>query len=117
MKKLKDNVFKLIHRSGPHGDECSTYDLEIGKNVTLAEFLEYLDPREWGNVRLVIQDPKLAPVDWLAMNEKQMYVDIEYKDGKITNLPEEALSYMNKVVKSGWSNGGWSNMDYWLKFE
>lgn len=117
MRKPKDNVFKLIHRSGPHSDECSTYDLEIGENVTLAEFLEYLDPREWGDVRLVIQDPKLANVDWLALNEKKMYVDIEYKYGKITNLPEEALSYMNKVVKSGRSNGGWSNMDYWLNFE
>ena len=106
MKKLKDNVFKLIHRSGPHSDECSTYDLEINENVTLAEFLEHLDPREWGDVRLLIQ-----------VNEKQMYIDIEYKYGKITNLPEEALSYMNQVVKSGWSNGGWSNMDYWLKFE
>lgn len=106
MKKLKDNVFKLIHRSGPHADECSTYDLEIGKNVTLAEFLENLDQREWGDVRLLIN-----------VNEKQTYIDIEYKYGKITNLPEEALSYMNKVVKSGWSNGGWSNMDYWLKFE
>ena len=117
MKKLKDNVFKLIYRSGPHGDECSTYDLEIGKNVTLSEFLEYLDPQEWGDVRLVIQNPKLESMDWLTLNEKQMYIDIEYKYGKITNLPEEALSYMNKVVKSGWSNGGWSNMDYWLKFE
>ena len=117
MKKLKDNIFKLIYRSGPHGDECSTYDLEIGENVTLAEFLEYLDPQEWGDVRLVIQDPKLESMDWLAVNEMQMHIDIEYKDGKITNLPEEALSYMNTVVKSGWSNGGWSRMDYWLKFE
>lgn len=117
MKRLKDNVFKLIHRSGPHGDACSTYDLKIGENVTLSEFLEYLDPQEWGEVRLVVQDPKLTNVNWLAVNEKQMYVDIKYKDGEITYLPEEALSYMNKVVKSGWSNGGWSNMDYWLKFE
>ena len=116
MKKIKDKVFKLIHKSGPHGDECSTYDLEIGENVKLGEFLAYLDPQEWGQVWLVIQDPRLASVDWLTSNEKQMYIDIEYKYGKITNLPEEALSYMDKVVKSGWSNGGWSNMDYWLKF-
>lgn len=115
MKKLKDNVFKLIHRSGPHGDECSTYDLEIGENVTLSEFLEYLDPQEWGEVRLVLHNT--AGLEWIAVNEKEMYIDIEYKYGKITNLPEEALSYMNKVVKSGWSNGGWSCMDYWLKFE
>lgn len=107
MEKLKYNVFKLIHRDGPHGDQCSSYDIEIGDNVTLSEFLKHLNPEEWGKVHFVEFD----------YNGRMININIEYSYGKITNMPDKALPYMNKVIKSGEANGGWSLMDYWIKFE
>ena len=108
MKELKDNVFELVHKDGPHGDSCSTYDIKIGENVTLAEFFEHLNPREWGEVHLEIPYSKEVRVNRL---------DIEYNNGRITNMPYEAFLYINKVIKSGWASGGWSCMIYWIRFE
>lgn len=98
MEKLKDNVFNLVHKDGPHGDQCSSYDIEIGNDITLSEFLEHLNPEEWGKIHLAD-------------------ITIKYSNGKITYMPDEALLYMDKVIKSGRAYGGWSLMDYWIEFK
>ena len=65
-----NKVFKLKHKSGPHGDACSTYDIIFLKeNVKLYEFLEDLDPNEWGTIHLKVLNPMIAKLDYATEDE------------------------------------------------
>lgn len=46
-----NKVFKLKHKSGPHRDTCTTYDIIFKKdNVKLYEFLEDIPTNECGTI-------------------------------------------------------------------
>ena len=57
-----NKIFELKHKSGPHGDACSTYDIIFLKeNVKLYEFLEDIPSNEWGTIHLKVLNPI---IDW-----------------------------------------------------
>ena len=125
-------IFELKYKSGPHGDECCSYNIKFNKEIiTVREFLNQLNPEEWGAVRLYVPNPLTWGQDNLAEHELYMEFYIEYKNGVIHNLPKTATKWVNdKIidtsqdigkyldcvidVNKGWANGGWSCMDYWI---
>lgn len=118
-----NTIFKLNHVSGPHGDECSTYDIEFLKdNVTLYEFLCDLNKAEWGTIRLKVLNPSLAKLDYAMESEKYDEVRINYKNGKYKEERdrETCAPYLSNELDlsyRSWANGGWSLMDYWIKLK
>lgn len=114
------NNFELIYRSGPHGDACTTYTLKIKEGTTLKDFLESLDSREWGKVRVNTPDPETFNIPYATKDEKYKNVDIEYKNGKIITPLEvysSLLDFKIDLEYNNWANGGWSCMDYWIRIK
>ena len=118
-----NKVFKLKHVSGPHGDECSTYDIIFLKdNVKLYEFLEDLDPNEWGTIRLKVLNPITAKLDYATEDEKYDDIHFDYNRGEYKHEEDRMICapYLYKDIDMeyhSWSNGGWSMMGYWLKIK
>lgn len=99
--------FELVYKSGPHGDQCTSYSIKFNKPITLSEFLSQLDSNEWGSVEArTINTSKVSGYD---------KIKIVYHNGTITEISPFADPYMNAIIKSGSANGGWSSMNYYLE--
>lgn len=96
-------MFRLVKTGGPFGDSTCNYNVVMDKPYTVKEFiLEVLkNEREWGYVRI-------------GENFTGKKV-CEYRHGSIVFLDESVDT--SKTIKSGWANGGWSAMDYFLEVE
>jgi len=113
-----NKVFKLVYKSGPHGDECSSYEVKFFGQQTLQDLLNALDEREWGLVKVRIPNPETFNLPYATEREKYMDLTIEYKHGKIITPREKYAYLLDKVIDNNYSNfanGGWSLMNYWIK--
>ncbi len=123
--KLQENyqmnkVFKLKYKSGPHGDACTTYDVELFGEQTLQDFLYALDKQEWGAVNIIVPNPETYNLSYAAEHEKYMEIEIEYKNGIVITPKSEYWVWLDKVIDNNynnWANGGWSCMNYWIKIK
>ena len=92
-------TIKLVHTTGPSGDETSKYDV-IFPDMIIADFILIVlkeNPNEWGEIKF---------------NGK---VICEYKKGSITSLNAENNILKTTVTsKDAWAYGGWSTMNYHL---
>ena len=116
-------IFNLIYKSGPHGDECTTYKLEFAPNITLERFINGVisDNLKWGKIYVGYINTNIENFLFATENEKYSWFEIEYKYGRITNISNKSLynKYKDKIIENNdynWSNGGWSCMDYWIRF-
>lgn len=99
--------FELVYESGPHGDQCYSYDIKFNKPVTLQEFLIQLNPEEWGDIE----------VRTIDLTEVSGYkkIKIQYRNGNVTKSSPFIDLYTDKIIKSGNAYGGWSHMTYFLE--
>lgn len=106
--------FELIKTSGPHGDECCSYDIKFNKEMTLKEFLQELHPKEWGYVNVRVPDPSTWNLEYAAEHEKYRIINIEYSHDEIVDMSYDVLQYMNTNIdiEHCTAYGGWSRMDY-----
>ena len=91
------NNITMTHTGGPYGDECSTYDFVLSREMTLQEFVEMVasDERNWGYI--------------YYGNHKL----VDYKWGQIKYMPNV---YKDIIIhREGKTSGGWSRMDYFIK--
>lgn len=120
---MNNKIYDLKYKSGPHGDECTTYSVIFYKeDITLQEFITNVvnnNLLEWGSFYIQIKDPELEKLDYLAPNECYSEIEITYKYGEIHYKTETKFDniiwdmYID-ANKNNWANGGWSNMDYWI---
>jgi len=118
-------VFNLKYKSGPHGDACTTYTLDIMPNITLERFVISIisNELEWGRIRVNYLNTNMENFDCATTNEKySSYFDIEYKYGHIVNITNILLwnKYRNTVLTNNnynLTNGGWSYMNYWIRID
>ena len=92
---------KLIATTSIAGDCTQGYDVILDQPYTLNDFLERLvkeEPREWGSIYVL--DQLIA----------------KYRYGNITNKIENFEEFKDQFIFSIKSNGGWSKMDYFIKF-
>ena len=112
---------ELIHKSGPHGDECSSYELKFNEQMTVREFLQKLPEEEWGNVYVNIPNPDTWDCEYAAEHERWMRINISYAEyGTLKNIPYEFRPYLDSKIdihKSATAYGGWGCMDYNLCVE
>ena len=96
-------MFRLVKTGGPFGDSTYNYNVVTDKLYTVKEFINeiLMNKKEWGYVRI-------------GKNFAGKKV-CEYRHGSIVFLDESVD--MGKTIKSGWANGGWSAMDYFLEVE
>lgn len=112
--------FELKYKSGPGGDQCTTYDIVFYKdNVTVREFISFIvsiNAEEYGEFYVYYTDPKLKDVPYLGKSEKLTKFEVKYKYGKILpfSVPKEYLDKYIDINANNWANGGWSAMSYWL---
>ena len=54
-------IFNLVYKSGPHGDEMTTYTLDIMPNITLEKFVVGVisNELEWGKIRVYYLDKNM----------------------------------------------------------
>ena len=92
-------MFRLYQVGPTRSDEISPFKVIFDKEYTLKEFVENVlqNEREWG---------------YFHFGD----VVIEYRYGKLMlcDIPKE---YEDKIISSAECDGGWSRMDYYLKFE
>lgn len=85
------------------GDACAPYEVLLNRESTLRDLVDYIiqNDREWGYVTIygMVDDQKL-----------------EYRYGKILKN-EFTENELNSVLLSVGSCGGWSRMDYVVKFK
>ncbi len=115
-----NKVFKLKYKSGPHGDECSSYEVEILGKHTLQDFLMSLNKNEFGNVYIIVPNPETYNLLYASERERYMEIKISYKNGLPTSLKSEYDNWLNKTIDNYYSNfayGGWGAMDYWIKIK
>lgn len=105
---MKMLVFEQTSRT--RGDETSSYNVTVQKeNVTLREFINYLITErkgDWGYVNI-----QAAGNPWHSPTYQ-----VEYRWGKIVsdNIPDDIK---DKIIPSVlFADGGWSRMDYVIKF-
>ena len=95
-------LFNLIHLSGPHGDETSSYRVDFPEGMTVAEFIPAIikqNLNEWGDIEISWHHHKV----------------VKYKQGEWEIVNEKVYETVkNKEIYSIISNGGWTNMDYTL---
>ena len=93
---------KLIYKSGPFGDECSLYNVQIEEKTTVKDIIDFALNRkeEWGDIYI---------------NNKKLF---EYRHGELL-LHDNLIKYgiqpdseKKKIVKNVIAYGGWSAMDY-----
>lgn len=128
MRKTK--LFELIYKSGPHGDQCTTYNVKLFNNTLLADFINDViksNPEEWGSFYVKYPDENN-----FLLYEK---CEIQYKYGKLTKsyyprthynknakesdgLEDPFINNLSrKIINSSinnYANGGWSLMNYFL---
>lgn len=92
-------TIKLVHTTGPFGDETSKYDV-IFPDMIIADFIVIVvkeNPGEWGKIKFNGE------------------VVCEYSKGVITSLNAENNILKTTVTsKDAWARGGWSMIDYHL---
>ena len=96
------------------GDEISHYDASFKYgNPTLGEFLNWIlteKSGEWGEIEDYGHDnPELLPYKF----PKKI---VEYKWGKIVSLCDDYEQLKDKTIELIKMDGGWSRMDYTIKF-
>ena len=95
------------------GDEMSHYDASFETNPTLEEFVNWIITKkkeEWGDIEdCEHNDPEQLPYKF---NKKI----VEYKWGKILKVCEDYEQLKNKTIALTKMDGGWSAMDYTIKF-
>lgn len=93
---------KLIHKSGPFGDACSLYDVQIEKGTTVQDIIDFAlnKKEEWGEIEI---------------DGKTLF---EYRHGTLL-LHDNLIKYgiqpdseKKKLVKNVTAYGGWSLMRY-----
>lgn len=103
MEKIK--ITKEYLSTG--GDEISHYKAKFENNPTLEEFVNWIlkeNPMEWGYVRS----------KWIPGQGDEKYV--EYSHGKIVKLCDDYPKIKNKTIELLNMDGGWTAMDYVVKF-
>ena len=116
-------IFNLVYKSGPHGDEMTTYKLGIMPNITLEKFVVGVisNELEWGKIRVHYLDKNMKNFDCATFDEKySSYFDIKYNYGHIVNITDMSLwdKYRNTMLTNNnynWANGGWSCMNYCIR--
>ena len=116
-------IFNLVYKSGPHGDEMTTYTLDIMPNITLEKFVVSVisNELEWGKIRVHYLDKNMKNFDCATFDEKySLYFDIKYNYGHIVNITDMLLwdKYRNTMLTNNnynWINGGWSCMNYYIR--
>lgn len=99
------NKFKLIRTSKIFSDETAFYKVKLTSEITLNDFINAVleDTMEWGKIYIY------------AANKLFGEYNCEYRYGKLTNsnFTDEQL---NSIISEVTSRGGWTQMDYWVKF-
>lgn len=92
---------KLIQTGGPYGDETCSYKFDLmSDNITLQEFINFLlthKSDEWG---------------YLCDEQGERF--LEYRWGRLLSCSIKDTSI--KIERIGSARGGWSSMDYRIKF-
>lgn len=96
---MEDIELNFIQTHSVGGDCTAPYNVEISREISVKEFVEYILTKckgEWGYIDIE--------------NEQ---IRCEYRYGKLLNeMPNYVL---NKRISSIKSVGGWSRMDYYIK--
>lgn len=97
-------------QTGPEAGDCTApYSVELDKECrTLVEFLKAIleeNPNEWGKIYLME-----VGQSWLSAPY------IEYRSGEIVATPEDT-SFKNRTIECVAASGGWSRMDYYVRFK
>lgn len=118
-----DKIYDLKYKSGPHGDECTTYYIVLYKdNITLQDFINAIiknNLNEWGTIYVKVKDPELTKLDYLAPSEQYKEIKIEYGQ-QIKTPRSEYLRYIDKYIDksyNNWANGGWGYMSFNIKLQ
>lgn len=115
-----NKVFKLNYKSGPHGDECSTYEIKIFGKQTLQDFLNALDENEYGTVYIEVPNPETYNLPYASEKERYKDIKINYIKGKSVTFKSVYEDYLDKFIDNSynnWANGGWGCMNYWIKLK
>ena len=113
-----EKIYDLVYKSGPGGDQCTTYDIKFKKDkITVREFIQNViewNPSEWGEFYIYWIDPVLRDCPYAGSTEKYTHVEMDYKWGNFlgSNGHPELLNKYIDVNANNWSNGGWSAMSY-----
>lgn len=97
-------------RTGPEGGDCTApYSVEVDEECrTISEFLKAIleeNPNEWGKIYLME-----VGKSWLSAPY------IEYRNGEIVATSEDT-SFKNRTIECVTASGGWSRMDYYVRFK
>lgn len=87
---------KFVKTAKTGGDETAPYDVFLGKECTVNEFVAtVLNRHEWGFIKI------------------KGHGQIEYRRDEIVSTTL-SCDDMSKMIKSVRASGGWSRMDYHL---
>lgn len=75
-------IFNSIYKSGPHGDECTTFTVKFNGEQTLQNFLNSLNDKEWGTVYVEIPNSKTYNLPYATENEKYMQIKLSINMGQ-----------------------------------
>lgn len=97
-------------RTGPVAGDCTApYSVEVDEECrTITELLKAVleeKPNEWGKIYLME-----VGQSWLSAPY------IEYMNGEIVSTPEDT-SFKNRTIECVTASGGWSRMDYYVRFK
>lgn len=99
-----DNIQIIQAYKSTTGDSVSFYEAKFVENPTLEEFVKWIitkNPHDWGTVHLgKVFGP---PV-------------IEYRWGMVTKYCEDYEDLKQKTISLDMKFGGWTMMDYVIKF-
>lgn len=131
------NIFKLIYKDGPHGDQMTNYTISFSGEPTLGEFLENVIQNkkdEWGEIYAYYGEYDETNVPKEASEKsKEKFLTIHYKNGQIKEITDgniynrcpieftnliKFLKFLNKKIDlthNNWANGGWSYMGYYIQ--
>lgn len=99
------DILDFKQTSEEHSDCSTDYDVKLRKEVKLSELIgEILKRKEWGDINVKMEK------DWLN------WPKLEFSYGKIieNKIPKK---FMNKKVARLTSNGGWTQMHYYVEIE
>ena len=92
--------FEFVKTRGPFGDECSLYQIQMRKQMSVQELIDYVlteERGEWG---------------YIEVAEHRL----EYRWGSIVS-DELTEADKNMEIKDMFGYGGWSRMDYRINHE
>lgn len=107
---IKIELFDLTFEAYQQcGDDTCWYHVYSKKDITIEDLVSYIledKEEEWGEVRLLNEDGS----GWLDSDN----LLIEYRYGSIVKEYKKYSEYKDKHIGFMDSNGGWSNMDYYI---